>query len=601
MNKTEKLICILLGLVFCGWLWWSVQAQKKAAIAAAAARKQALAAQAAAVKATGPAALAAPAEGSAKPSSASAAVPGNAKPSPASAVLPLPSIPEQTLVLSNAQMSIVVSTWGATLKSAKLAGYAENRGKISKENPELVLSFTNHPALAVEGVAGLAPNAAYTVQSATSERVTLANAALTRTITLKKDYQIAVEDAFAAPAAGVPNRLSLGEMEMGSSKNDILSIDSMPVGDKAKVLHHDEEKPLKDYLSGLGGGFGCGGSRSAAGLEAETTIDIPGAQKWIVVKSRFFVCALAASSEANTGFRAVADRNTAAQSYQLRSVAAEAQFADVPAARTVTLFVGPKKQALLWDLGMRDVMEFGMWRWVCYPLVWLLNLSNSVIPGYGIAIIFLTFLVRFIFWPLTHKTTVSMRKMQEIQPKIKEIQKRCKGNPQKLQQETWACYKENKVNPLSSCLPMLIQIPVFIALFTVLRSAVELRYAPFLWIGDLSEPENLWPNIFPFGGLNILPILMAATMAIQSLLTPTTGDSSQQKMMIIFMPIMMLVMFYSFPSALSLYWTLSQVLSIVQMWWIKKKYGAPAAAAVPASADTIDIPQTRQMRRHGDK
>jgi len=238
---------------------------------------------------------------------------------------------------------------------------------------------------------------------------------------------------------------------------------------------------------------------------------------------------------------------------------------------------------------------------VCYPLVWLLNLSNAVISGYGVAIIFLTFLVRFLFWPLTHKTTVSMRRMQEIQPKIKEIQARCKGNPQKLQQETWACYKENKVNPLSSCLPMLIQIPVFIALFTVLRSAVELRYAPFLWIGDLSEPENLWPNIFPFGGLNILPVLMAATMAIQSLLTPTTGDSSQQKMMVIFMPIMMLVMFYSFPSALSLYWTLSQVLSIVQMWWIKKKYGAPAAVAVPASADTIDIPQTRQMRRHGGK
>jgi YidC/Oxa1 family membrane protein insertase len=149
---------------------------------------------------------------------------------------------------------------------------------------------------------------------------------------------------------------------------------------------------------------------------------------------------------------------------------------------------------------------------------------------------------------------------------------------------------------MASCLPMLVQIPVFIALFTVLRSAVELRYAPFLWIADLSEPENLFPGIFPFGGLNILPILMAVTMGLQSALTPSTGDKQQQRMMMVMMPIMMLVMFYSFPSALSLYWTLSQVLSIVQMWYIRKRY---TPAPVAASCDTIDVPVTRQMRRHG--
>jgi YidC/Oxa1 family membrane protein insertase len=144
---------------------------------------------------------------------------------------------------------------------------------------------------------------------------------------------------------------------------------------------------------------------------------------------------------------------------------------------------------------------------------------------------------------------------------------------------------------------MLVQIPVFIALFTVLRSAVELRYAPFLWIADLSEPENLFPTIFPFGGLNILPILMAVTMGLQSALTPSTGDKSQQRMMMIMMPVMMLVMFYSFPSALSLYWTLSQVLSIVQMWYIRKKY---TPAPIAAANDTVEAQVvTRQMRRHG--
>jgi YidC/Oxa1 family membrane protein insertase len=185
--------------------------------------------------------------------------------------------------------------------------------------------------------------------------------------------------------------------------------------------------------------------------------------------------------------------------------------------------------------------------------------------------------------------------MQELQPKLKEVQAKFKDNPQKMQQETWALYRENKVNPMSSCLPMLIQIPVFIALFTVLRSAVELRYAPFLWIGDLSEPENLFAGVLPLP-LNILPFLMSGTMALQSYLTPSMGDPQQQKMMMIMMPIMMLFMFYSFPSALSLYWTVSQVLSIVQMLMIRR---STAHKLDPHGGDgvTVESPQTRQQRR----
>jgi YidC/Oxa1 family membrane protein insertase len=207
----------------------------------------------------------------------------------------------------------------------------------------------------------------------------------------------------------------------------------------------------------------------------------------------------------------------------------------------------------------------------------------------------LTILVRIIFWPLTHKSTKSMRKMQEIQPELKALQAKYKENPQKLQQETWAIYKKNKVNPLSSCLPMVIQIPVFIALFTVLRSAVELRYAPFLWIVDLSEPENLFAGSVPLvGALNILPVLMSGTMALQSYLTPSTGDPQQQKMMMIMMPAMMLFMFYSFPSALSLYWTVSQVLAIVQMLLLRRHHPVKKDDDGIEDAEVIT---TRQQRR----
>jgi YidC/Oxa1 family membrane protein insertase len=147
---------------------------------------------------------------------------------------------------------------------------------------------------------------------------------------------------------------------------------------------------------------------------------------------------------------------------------------------------------------------------------------------------------------------------------------------------------------------MLVQIPVFIALFTVLRSAVELRFAPFLWIADLSEPENLLAGVLPLvPALNILPFFMAGTMLLQSKLTPAMGDPAQQKMMMWMMPGMMLFMFYTMPSALVLYWTVSQVLAIAQLLWQKKKSAAAPTdfTAPPAAGREGGEPLTRQARR----
>ena len=387
-------------------------------------------------------------------------------------------------------------------------------------------------------------------------------------------------------------------MALRAAGNGLLSVDSLQVlGAKSEVVHHgDDDSPLKPYLvGGLSGG--CGGSQSAEGMAQSIKSEVQLPQKWIAVKNRFFVSALVSSDSPVSGFSAIVQRDMTSANYRPSSVAVKANISGAGASREMKFYVGPKKQALLWDLGMKDVMEFGMWRWICYPIVWVLNFFNSLIPNYGIAIILLTILVRLIFWPLTHKSTVGMKKMQELQPKMKEIQAKFKDNPQRLQQETWALYRSEKVNPMSSCLPMLVQIPVFIALFNVLRSAVELRYAPFLWIGDLSEPEGLLAAYLPFGGLNILPILMAVSTALQSAFTPSTGDKNQQKMMMVIMPVMMLVMFYSFPSALSLYWFLSNLFSIVQMWCIRRKTAKEQALAT--SVEVIDPPQTRQMRRHG--
>jgi YidC/Oxa1 family membrane protein insertase len=528
------------------------------------------------------------------------------------AELPPPDAPEKVVEIENEYLRLTLSSHGAVIQSVLLKDYNSYPGERSPDNPPVVLDFNRAPGLQIQGVAGLAPNAAYQIERSENGesvvfRALAANGLVVeRSLELQDNYQIRLIDTFRNKGVRVmqlnTNALSVGSMYRGSSKNDILSVDAMPAVEKADVLHWDKEKQTRGFIGGSGG-FGCGGGKPALGLPERMSIPMRGAQKWVAVKSRFFVTAFISDAQ-TSGYRVDLYRDTSKEKFVLESLSADVLFpatlldADESLSREYTLYVGPKKLDLLRAMGnnMDAVMQFGKFRWFCELLVPTLNFFYRIIPNYGIAVILLTVLVRIIFWPLTHKSTKSMRKMQEIQPEIKALQVKYKDNPQKLQQETWAIYKKNKVNPMSSCLPMLIQIPVFIALFTVLRSAVELRYASFLWIADLSEPENLFAGSIPLvGSLNILPILMSGTMALQSYLTPSAGDPQQQKMMMIMMPVMMLFMFYSFPSALSLYWTVSQVLSIVQMLMMRRHHGD----STPGK-DKIDdavVVTTRQQRR----
>ena len=250
-------------------------------------------------------------------------------------------------------------------------------------------------------------------------------------------------------------------------------------------------------------------------------------------------------------------------------------------------FVGPREFYTLkkYNQSYEKIREFETigfwsgWNFIMEPIRIGLNLSminiNKFIPGgYGIAIIILTILIRLIFHPLHKKSTDSMKKMQEIQPLIKSLQDKYKNDPKKLQQETMILYKEKKVNPMGGCLPMFIQIPIFIALYTILRGAIELRYVDFLWINDLSAPENLFAGKIPIpfnsnDALNILPILMAGSMILQQKMTSaaaaiTPEQKQQQQIMMFMMPIMMLFFFYDMPSGLVLYWTVSNLLMIGQ-------------------------------------
>ena len=249
------------------------------------------------------------------------------------------------------------------------------------------------------------------------------------------------------------------------------------------------------------------------------------------------------------------------------------------------VFAGPKRTSLLAATGkdLPELIDYGWFAVVAKPLVFLMKESNRVTGNYGIDIILLTVLIKILFFPLTQKSMASMRKMQELGPILKTLKEKYKGDAQRLNQETMNLYKTYKINPLSGCLPMLAQIPVFIALYKGLLVTIELRHAPFfLWVNDLSAPEHLW-NIAVAGytvPIRLLPLLMGVSMFAQQKMTPSAGMEPAQQKMMLFMPVIFTFMFWSFPTGLVIYWLVNNILAIGQQIIYNRK--AEAAKAVPA-------------------
>ena len=227
------------------------------------------------------------------------------------------------------------------------------------------------------------------------------------------------------------------------------------------------------------------------------------------------------------------------------------------------IYLGPKDEDLLKALGVgaEKLVDFGFFTIVAKPLLWFIRLTHNVTGNYGIDIILISILIKIIFIPLTQISMKSMKEMQKVQPEMKRLREQYKNDKTKLQQEMMLLYKRRKINPMSGCLPMLIQIPVFIALYNALQYSIDMRHAPFwLWIVDLSAKDPLY----------ITPLIMGATMFIQQKMTPTTGDPAQAKMLLL-MPVMFTFFFLNFPSGLVLYWLVSNILSIAHQYYMNKK------------------------------
>lgn len=233
-----------------------------------------------------------------------------------------------------------------------------------------------------------------------------------------------------------------------------------------------------------------------------------------------------------------------------------------------TLYVGPKLPEQLSKIqeDLSLTVDYGFLWWLGKPMYWLLSFGNSMFNNWGFAIIFLTLVIKLLTWPLSAKAYTSMGKLRELQPKMALLQEKHGDNKQAMSQELMEMYKTEGVNPLGGCLPMLLQMPFFLAFYWVLLETVELRHSPLFWIDDLSDMDPYF----------ILPILNAAGMYLSQKMTPTppNADPMQAQMMKVF-PLVFAFMFAWFPSGLVLYWTMNMAVQILQQWWYSKRATSP--------------------------
>ena len=322
------------------------------------------------------------------------------------------------------------------------------------------------------------------------------------------------------------------------------------------------EKNVKDDLTHFGGYAYLGDEllTSSGKNENEVVATQKGQTHWSAVTTKYFISAIIPETPgvgASVGAKQIDGRPI----YNLKinqSASSSNRF---------TLYVGPLdyKTIRSFDNGLEKTMSLG---WAIFsPLgrlvTWSLAKLYTLIPNYGLVVILFAFIVKILLNPLTKQSFVSNKKMQALQPEIQKLKEKYKNDPQRASRAQMELFKERGVNPMGGCLPLLLQMPILISFFTVFRSTIEFRGAPFIaWISDLSAPDTLLSvGSFP---INVLPVFMGLTMFLQQKMMATPGAGGQQKFMLYFMNVFFLFLFYSFPSGLNLYYSVFNVLSIVQ-------------------------------------
>ncbi|MBI5657762.1 MAG: membrane protein insertase YidC [Geobacter sp.] len=470
---------------------------------------------------------------------------------PLPAALPTSQAPEREVTVETDLYKAVFTTRGASLKQFVLKKYREDTAKGS---PEIALVNGSSPLTLTSSADGfpIDPNATFTTTSG--------NVAVSGTdkkdiefvwtsaqgVTFRKIYTVTgngygidlnqqLANAGTAPVNGVL-RLILANKVAAGSKTGRYEVHGPVTLSDDKVVSlsiADLAKGAKTYDKQL---------------------------VWTGFADKYFLnCIIAkdaslASAQVTQAGAGVAENIVSSQ----RLTIAPGQTATVPC----RLYFGPKDLEILKGQGSRleEVIDFGWFSVLAKPLLFALKFFYSFTHNYGLAIIIITVILKIFFYPLTHKSYKSMKEMQKLQPKMQALKEKFKNDRDAMNRAVMELYREHKVNPLGGCLPMVVQIPVFFALYKALMFSIELRHAPFyFWIQDLSAKDPYY----------VTPILMGASMFIQQKMTPTNMDPMQEKMMLM-LPAVFTFMFLSFPSGLVLYWLVNNILTIAQQAYINK-------------------------------
>jgi YidC/Oxa1 family membrane protein insertase len=529
---------------------------------------------------------------------------------PAAIATPTPAafdtnLPEQLVVLATGQARYTFTSRGGGLKGIELLDYPETisaRWKSQATNISLTTLNTRAPApvLAVFGDPSLVGDGNFTLtriaDGVRAEKTFADGLVLEKEFHIGSNYMVTT-DVVLKNTSAKPLTLPAQELTIGTST----PMDADDSGIAEGVMWYDGTKMQMDVTLPWfsGSGLSCMRGQPRPEYVAGT-----GNVVWVAAHNQFFTL-LAMPKEAA---QSIVARPVTLPQY---SGIGEADNAPLPRGvqaglvypgmtltanssvdHEVTFYIGPKEYRTLADIGAKfqnhadDVMGFGTGLGAIYgfcakPLLIAMNwLHDWTKLGYGLVIVLLTVLLRAIFWPLTAASTRSMKRMQALGPELKALQVKYKDDVQKLTSKQWELYRKHKVNPMSGCLPMLIQMPVFFGFFTMIRSAIELRGAHFLWAADLSKSDTLFmiPGLnIPF---NLMPLLMGGAMLWQSHLAPASPgmDPGQQKMMR-YMPLIFLVFLYNYSAGLSLYMIVSTMASVLQT---KVTRNLKDPAAVPA-------------------
>ncbi len=510
------------------------------------------------------------------------------------------NIPEQLLEITNSDAHYTFSSYGGGLKLVELLHYPEAVPKRREKEIRHVATlntFTPAPSLSLLDGPGLQDDGIFTL-SRTNDRVR-AEKTLTNGLAIVKEFDVSTNYLVLATVrlenhSDHPLALQAQDWFAGTATPMSAQDDGSAVG----VMWYNGSKSQDigaSYFSSSG--FACmprvppaefrGGSNDVA---------------WVAMHNQYFALAvmphepaaqvvvrklpLPPPSEEEVVYRTVRQPVGYEAWLVYPGLTLEPR---ATLTRQLALYAGPKEYRTLatvsavFNNNVDAVMGFGFFGFVSKGLLlWMNWLHHGFLLPYGWTIIVITITIKIVFWPLTQASIRSAKRMQALQPKIKELQEKYKDDPAKQQRKMMEFWKENKINPMSGCLPTLIQMPVFFGFFFMIRSAIELRGASFLWVRDLSQPDTLFyiPGVnFPF---NPLPLVMGATMLWQAQLTPTSAgmDPNQAKLMK-YMPLIFLVFLYNYSAGLTLYWTVQNLLSIVQTYLTRTTPAGASSATAP--------------------